>query len=128
MRWVTLIVVALATAILLPAGRTIIRIWAGPSAVPSATLIYLMCVWMIVLAITMNQACLMGATYHLRTQTISSCLAAVVNLALSIFWVQRLGLEGVILATLVSYVLFILFVQTREVRLILNTKPIEQPV
>jgi O-antigen/teichoic acid export membrane protein len=128
MRWVTLIVVTVACAILLPAGRTIIRIWAGPSAVPSAALIYLMCVWMIVLAITMNQACLMGATYRLRTQTISSCLAAVANLVLSILWVQHLGLEGVILATLVSYVLFILFVQTREVRSILNTRPSEQPV
>jgi len=128
MRWVTLVAVAVASAILLPAGRTIIRIWAGAGAVPSATLIYLMCVWMIVLAITMNQACLMGATYHLRTQTISSCLAAVANLTLSILWAQRLGLEGVILATLVSYVLFILFVQTREVRLILNTAPSKQPV
>jgi O-antigen/teichoic acid export membrane protein len=128
MRWVTLIAVALASAILLPAGRTIIRIWAGAGAVPSAGLLYLMCVWMIVLAITMNQACLMGATYHLRTQTISSCLAAGANLALSIWWVRHLGLEGVILATLVSYVLFILFVQTREVRLILNTTPSEQPV
>jgi O-antigen/teichoic acid export membrane protein len=127
MRWATLAAVALACAILLPAGRTIIRIWAGAGAVPSAGLLYLMCGWMIVLAITMNQACLMGATYHLRTQTISSCTAAAVNLGLSIWWVRRLGSEGVILGTLVSYVLFILFVQAREVRSILNTTPGEQP-
>jgi O-antigen/teichoic acid export membrane protein len=103
MRWITFIVLALACAVLLPAGRAIIR------------------------AITTNQACLMGATYRLRRQTISSCLAAVVNLALSIWWVQHLGLEGVILATLVAYFLFVLFVQTREVRSILNTTPSKQP-
>jgi O-antigen/teichoic acid export membrane protein len=128
MRWATLGVVILVCAILLPAGRAIIRVWAGPGAVPSAGLLYLMCVWMIVLAVTTNQACLMAATYHLRTQTISSCTAAAVNLALSIWWVRRLGPEGVILATLVSYVLFILFVQVREVRSILRTTPAVQPI
>jgi O-antigen/teichoic acid export membrane protein len=128
MRWATLVAVTLACAILLPAGRAIVRIWAGAGAVPSAGLLDLMCVWMVVLAITMNQACLMGATYRLRTQTISGCLAAVVNLALSIWWVRRLGSEGVILATLVSYVLFILFVQVREVRSILRTTPAVQPI
>jgi len=127
MRWVTLIVLTLACAVLLPAGRTIIRIWAGPGAVPSASLMYLMCVWMVLCSITMNQACLMGATNRVGTQAISSCLAAALNLTLSILWVRRLGPEGVILATIVSYVVFILFVQARAVSSILNSVPNRPP-
>lgn len=123
MRWVTLVAITLACAILLPFGRTIIRIWAGAGAVPSAGLMDLMCVWMILCAITMNQACLMGATSRIGTQAISSCSAAAVNLTLSILWVRSLGPLGVLLATVVSYVVFILFVQARVVRSILSTTP-----
>ncbi len=88
-------------------GRDIIRLWAGPEAVPGSLLIPLMCVWIVILAFTMNQSGLMGATYRVGKQALFSSLAAVANLALSILWIKVAGVAGVLLATIVSYLIFI---------------------
>jgi O-antigen/teichoic acid export membrane protein len=53
-------------------------------------------------------------------QAISSSLAAVANLALSILWVKTMGPAGVLLATIVSYLVFIVAIQFMEVRRILR--------
>lgn len=119
MRWVTAGTLGVACAILIPFGRSIISIWAGRVAVPGMSLLLLMCVWMVIYAVTMNQSCLMGATSRVGKQAISSLLAAVANLGLSIYWVQRMGTFGALLGTVVSYLIFILGVQTFEVRSIL---------
>lgn len=122
LRWVTIAALSIGSIVFVTIGRQIIQIWAGPSAVPSPWLLRLMCLWMIILAITANQACLMGATNRVKKQAISSCVAAVLNLTLSILWIRTLGVIGVLLATIVSYVVFILFVQTGVVRSILQTE------
>jgi len=77
---------------------------------------------MVIGAITVNQACLMGATSRVGKQAISSCIAALVNLSLSILWVRPFGPVGVLMATVVSYVIFVVGVQTWEVRSILHTE------
>jgi O-antigen/teichoic acid export membrane protein len=123
LRWGTAGILALGSAIFLFFGRTIIRLWAGSAAVPSPWLLRLMCIWMIICAVTVNQSCLMGATNRVKKQAIASFLAAVANLALSIFWVRTMGPIGVLLATILTYVVFIVFVQAWEVRSILRTKP-----
>ncbi len=102
------------------AGRDIIRLWAGPAAVPSALLVQLMCVWIVICVFCTNQSCLMGATFRVSKQAISSLLSAVVNLGLSILWIRTMGTAGVILATIVSYLIFIVAVQSWEVRRILR--------
>jgi O-antigen/teichoic acid export membrane protein len=108
--------------ILLGAGRRIIGIWAGPAAIPTPTLVALMCLWMIIYAITTNQSCLMGATSHVKKQAVFSLIGSGINLALSIHWVKTMGVIGVLLGTLVSYVLFIVIPATLEVRGILSGK------
>ena len=119
-RWISAAALVIGCSVMLVAGREIIRIWAGPAAVPSALLIRLMCVWIVICVFTMNQSCLMGATFRVSKQAISSVLSAVVNLALSILWVKTMGPTGVILATIVSYLIFIVAVQAWEVRRILR--------
>ncbi len=119
-RRLTCAVLAVGCGIVLVWGREIVRVWAGPSAVPSALLIWLMCVWIVIMAFTMNQSTLMGATFRVGKQALSSILAAGMNLALSILWVQTLGSIGVLLATIVSYVVFIVIIQSLEVRRILR--------
>ena len=118
--WITLASLTCACALLIPFGRKIIKVWAGSAAVPTFGLMLLMCVWMVILAVTTNQACLMGATSRVKKQAISSSLAAVINLTLSVYWVRTMGTFGVLLATVVSYVLFILAVQAWEVQSILH--------
>ena len=119
-RWTTFVVLAAGSAILLAAGQRIIRIWAGPAAVPSTALLSLMCVWMVIFAITLYQSCLMGATSRIARQAVYGPVAALVNLVLSIIWVKTLGSLGVLLATVVSYIVFVLAAQGWEVRRILR--------
>ncbi len=119
-RRITLAVLTVGTAVMMFAGRPIIRLWAGPAAVPSFSLLALMSVWMFIFAVTLNQSCLLGATGRVKKQAAFSLLAAVVNLALSIVLIKLVGVNGVILATIVSYVPFVLVVQTIEVRAILS--------
>lgn len=120
-RWVTILCMTVACAVLLPFGRTIIQIWAGPAALPSLALLITMCIWMIIYAVAINQAALMGATYRVGKQAISSVVAAAANLALTLLWVTKFGATGVILATVISYLIFIVAVQMWEVRQILRT-------
>ncbi|MFP5207581.1 MAG: lipopolysaccharide biosynthesis protein [Acidobacteriota bacterium] len=120
LRRVTLITVGVGGAIMLVAGREIIRIWAGPAAVPGQPLIVLMCVWIGIFAFATNQACLMGATFRVGKQALSSTIAAAVNLLLSILWVRSMGPFGVLLATVVSYLVFVVLVQAYEVHRILR--------
>jgi len=126
-RWITTVALAIGCAVMLIAGREIIRIWAGPAAVPSALLVQLMCVWIVIFAFTTNQSTLMGATFRVSKQAISSVLSAGVNLTLSIIWVKTMGPAGVILATIVSYLIFIVAVQSWEVKRILRGDFLAQP-
>ena len=119
-RSISAAVLLVGCSIMLLVGRDFIRLWAGPAAVPSALLVQLMCVWIFLCVFTTNQSCLMGATFRVGKQAISSSLSAVANLALSIIWVKTMGPTGVILATIVSYLIFVVTVQTWEVRRILR--------
>jgi O-antigen/teichoic acid export membrane protein len=119
-RWVTLAVLTAGCIMLIVEGQNIVRLWAGASAVPSTMLLRLMCVWMFIFAITLNQSCLMGATARVKRQAVFSMIAAGANLVLSILWVKTMGVDGVILGTIVSYLLFIVVVQTIEVHSILR--------
>jgi ADP-heptose:LPS heptosyltransferase len=108
----TLVSLTIGCLVLIPFGQGIIRVWAGRSAVPSQTLIVLMCVWMILIAITRNQGTLLGATSRMRGQAIAAGIASAVNLALSIAWVRPFGTIGVLLATIATYLVFVCTVQT----------------
>jgi O-antigen/teichoic acid export membrane protein len=119
-RQVTIVVLAIGCGAMLLVGRDIIRIWAGPAAVPTVPLMWLMCVWIVIYAFTTNQSCLMGATQRVWKQAIVGPLAAIANLILSIVWVKSIGPTGVLLATIVSYLIFIVVVQAWEVRKILR--------
>jgi O-antigen/teichoic acid export membrane protein len=102
------------------AGRWIISVWAGKAAVPGSALLWGMCFLIVLLTITINQAALLAATQRLRLQAVCGSLTAMLNLVLSVVLVHRLGPIGVLLATIVSYLLFVILPQTREVRRVLS--------
>lgn len=101
-------------------GRLLIRVWAGQAAVPGTLLLWLMCVWVVLLSYTVNQAMLLAATRRIGIQALSSTVAAIVNISLSIYLVRLIGAPGVLIGTLVSYILFIWAPQGYEVRNILR--------
>jgi O-antigen/teichoic acid export membrane protein len=120
LRTATIAVLAGGCTAMILGGRAAIRIWAGRAAVPPAPLLWLMCVWIAIYAFATNQSCLMGATFRVGKQAVSSVIAAAFNLALSIVWVRSMGPFGVLLATILSYLVFIVAVQTWEVGRILR--------
>ena len=91
------------TLVLAVAGRAMIAIWAGPQAVPSHALVLLMCAWILLSTVMNNVSIVLTSRGDTRLQAWCSVLAAVLNLVLSIYWVQRIGSIGVILGTIVSY-------------------------
>ncbi len=103
-------------------GRTLIALWASRSAVPSEQLLLLMCAWTLICTFMNNTSMVLVSKGETRLQAYLSLLAAALNLALSIFWVQRIGASGVILGTVVSYVLLLIVPQTWQVARVLRGK------
>lgn len=93
--------------VLAVAGRWMIRVWAGAAASPSESLLLVMCLWTLIAGATGVQSCVLGAVQRNRMQAVASIAAAVVNLPLSIFLVQRVGSIGAVEGTLISYLLII---------------------
>jgi O-antigen/teichoic acid export membrane protein len=112
----TLLAVTCGAALIGLGGRFFIRIWAGPSAVPPSSLLWTMGLWAIVSCITTNQAMLLTAASRLGLLATVAVLAAIANLGSSIILVQRIGSEGVILSTVLSFGIFMVVPQGWEVR------------
>lgn len=110
--WLTMGVATSFSILFVFAGRWLIGVWAGKAAVPSQSLILLMCVWVLISTFMGNTATVHVAKGQTRLQAWCSLLAAGLNLALSIYWVQRIGALGVILGTIVSYLIVLMPVQT----------------
>lgn len=104
--------VALAVLILTFCGQWLIGWYAGPSAVPGALLLGTICAWTLLSAGMDLEACLLAAVNRVRAQGILGAIAAVLNIALSIYLVKRLGSLGVILGTILSYLLVLVVPQT----------------
>lgn len=109
-------------------GRTIIRHWIGPAAVPDWSLMGLMAAWAILVAVTSNQATLLTAVGKLRVETVTAVLAAIANLVFSIYLVQHMGARGVILATIASFLLIMVGPQEVAVRRLLAGLPSHTPL
>jgi O-antigen/teichoic acid export membrane protein len=98
---------AVAAAGLLLIAKPFIAWWAGAEVVPTMGLVWLMGAWIIINSAMNSVACLLAAASHLRYQLIYSAFATVSNLVLSIALVTEVGSEGVIAATVISYLIFV---------------------
>jgi O-antigen/teichoic acid export membrane protein len=115
-------------AVLVLFGRTIIQVWAGPAAVPSHAVIVWMAAWNLLLSNLYVASCLLSATNHLRVMTIYGTTSAVLNLFLSILFVQKYGIAGVIAGTVISTIVagyIPTFVEVRSVLKNLGSQPSE---
>jgi O-antigen/teichoic acid export membrane protein len=96
-------------------GRWFIGKWAGHAAMPSTGLLIFMGIWSVIYTATCSQSCILASSSRLRGQMIYSAAAALVNILVSILLVQRIGLIGAILGTLIAYFTCILIPQWAEV-------------
>jgi O-antigen/teichoic acid export membrane protein len=124
----TLALNLLCVAVLLLFGRTLIRLWAGPAAVPPFPLLVAMCLWSVISGFMTVESCLLAALNRTRIQAALSILAAALNLVLSLLWVRQIGSLGVIAGTIVSYVAVLVVPQTLIVRSVLRNQLAEEPV
>jgi O-antigen/teichoic acid export membrane protein len=102
------------------AGRWFIRVWATNAAVPSETLILLMCVWILISTSMSNVGTLLASKCETRLQAWCSIGTAAVNLLLSIWLIQRIGTTGVIMGTIISYLLVLVVPMIWQTRRILR--------
>jgi O-antigen/teichoic acid export membrane protein len=103
-------------------GRAIIRHWAGSAAVPQHSVIVAMCFWVMISTIANNEACLLVATNNTRLQASIGLSAAAINLVCTIWLVKRVGVLGVILGTVISYLIIVIGPQTWKVRQLLAAR------
>jgi O-antigen/teichoic acid export membrane protein len=108
------------SAVLVVWGRAIIRFWAGEAAVPTQTVIVLMCIWILICTFMSNTATVLMATNETTIQAWLSVVATVLNLGVSIWLVQRMGPPGVLLGTIGSYIVVLIWPQTRKVLQVLR--------
>lgn len=97
-------------------GQWIIGHWAGSVAVPQGALLFWMAVWSTIYAVSVAQACVLIGASRLKGQITYTLVAASVNLALSVLLVRKVGTVGVILSTIIAYLVCIIGPQTLEVR------------
>ena len=89
------------------AGQWIIRIWAGPSAVPTQQLMVLICLWVLIATFMNNTATILVAKGDTPLMAWTGLASSLFNLALSIYWVQRIGAPGFVLGTIVSFLVIL---------------------
>jgi O-antigen/teichoic acid export membrane protein len=109
-------------------GRTVIRLWAGTSAVPTFPLMFAMSLWVVINGFMSVESCLLGALNRICAQALLSITAAAVNIALSIVLVHRIGALGVISGTIASYVFVLALPQTLIVRNALMKELADRPL
>ena len=73
-----------------------------------------------------NTACVLVAVGETKIQAWASVAAAVVNLVATIWLVQRIGVLGVILGTVASYIVVLIVPQTLQLVRVLKHKGIVQ--
>jgi O-antigen/teichoic acid export membrane protein len=103
-------------------GRAVIRIWAGPAAVPSSSLLLAMGIWAVINGFMSVESCLLAALNRTRQQAVLSIIAAAVNLALSLVLVRHIGSLGVIGGTILSYLIILVVPQSLTVRNVLRSE------
>ncbi len=101
---ISLVLTVPPTLILIPLTQPIIDRWVGPQVHPPLGLIIGIAAWAIVNAVSMALAAFFNGTGVLRFQVVAASAMAISNLALSIVLVQHIGIEGPIIATVVTQI------------------------
>jgi O-antigen/teichoic acid export membrane protein len=90
-------------SVLVVCGIPLIRLWAGPAAVPPFSLLLWMGLWNIMLSTLYAFGCLLNAIGRLRTMMVSSVVTGILNVVLSIMLVRRFGISGVTAGTVFAF-------------------------
>jgi O-antigen/teichoic acid export membrane protein len=101
-------------------GPMIVKIWIGGQVIASSMLFYLFAIFIVFSVWSNVFAYFVNATNQLNVQLYTSIFAALINIPLSLYFVRvlELGLNGIILATIVSLSIFALLGPIQVFRII----------
>lgn len=91
------------SAILLVAGREILRIWVGPVFDPPFMLLLGMALWAVVSTAFTSIAMLLNAATVMKFQVVVASIMASVSIVASVALASRFGVSGIIWGTLLAY-------------------------
>lgn len=96
-----------ACLVLVLLGRTLARIWVGPSLVPPMSLLVALAVFTVYQTALVQASHLLSAAERVRVMAGAGVVAAVVNVVASIALTHRYGITGPVLGSLVSLVVVV---------------------
>jgi O-antigen/teichoic acid export membrane protein len=88
-------------------GPTLLRIWMGPTIRPSLLLLVGLALWTVMASTGTAVAMLYNAAGVVRFQVVAASMMAISAIALKIYLGHRFGIEGVVWATVISYLVFV---------------------
>ena len=104
----TIPLAAIAGVVLIVLGPWFVEAWAGADVRPPLGLVVAGALFVLVNAVSGPVAMLLNGMHKLRPQAVAAVVMAMANIALSIVWVQSIGLAGPLLATAVTQLVCIL--------------------
>jgi O-antigen/teichoic acid export membrane protein len=112
-----LLVATVLSTLLVVFGHQILAAWVGPNIRPSTLLLAALGIWSLITALSMPIAVLLNAASVMKFQVTVVGIAAITNIALSIFLTRRIGVSGVVFGSIVSQSVVVLlpyFIFTRK--------------
>jgi O-antigen/teichoic acid export membrane protein len=94
--------------LLVVSAPSVLKIWVGSKVHASLLLLAALAVWSIVLALSVPVAMLLNAATVVKFQVKVASLGALVNIGLSIYFTQQIGIPGVILGSICAHVTCVL--------------------
>lgn len=97
-----------ASLVLVMFGQDIVRLWVGDKVIPSPWLLIGFGIWQVFMLVGNALAMLLNAVQWLKVQIIIATSAGVSNILLTIFLIDKIGVDGAIWGTVVSYLICVL--------------------
>ena len=108
------------TILLVIFGKWILAYWAGSELQPSVFLLLTLCVWKIMEACGNAFSMIFNGANIIRFQIVTSSLMCISAISLKFLLVQKIGIEGIVLATVIAFGAMILVPAALKFRAIMN--------
>lgn len=100
--------------------KSILAVWVGSKVMPTPETIFWLALWTLILSVQAPIITLLNNTGRLRVFTIVYGIAALINIALSVFLIKLVGVTGGIIASVITMTVFVVLPSLREVLILLK--------
>lgn len=109
-----------AVALLTWFHKPILTAWVGSTAMPTQSTVFWLAIWTLLLSVQWPIITLLNNTGRLRLFTICYGFAAVINILISIVLIQKIGVIGGIVASVITMTTLVILPSLREVFVLLK--------